>query len=112
MEPMRTFRAGEVVVYAKDKFSQKPGARARDVDPAPRGDFYRYTVDKYWIVAEVHGEELILVTPGGKAHRVARDDRHLRPLSLSERLRLRFLDRERLDALNESMRAHEAETPA
>lgn len=98
---MKPFREGEVVVYAKDKLSLSPGARARDVQPAPKGDFYRYTVDKYWIVAAVEGEELLLRTPGGKSHRVPIEDSHLRHMTLPERLRLRLFDRERLESLSE-----------
>lgn len=96
---MRSFKAGDVVVYEKEKHSTRPGPRARAVRPAARGEDYLYVVDKYWVVAEAHAEVLVLRTPKGKTHEVPTDDPHLRRPSLIEHIWLRFGERQRLAAL-------------
>ncbi|HBH52263.1 MAG TPA: hypothetical protein DDY91_10260 [Planctomycetaceae bacterium] len=95
---------GDWIVYCKTKFSQHPGERARNVEPATKGDEYCYTVDKYWVVESVSPTgQICLRTPGGKQHIVAADDPHLRRPSLWERIwyRSRFLSaRENATARN------------
>ena len=83
----RAYRINESVVYCLTKHSVRPGQRARLVDPAPRGDWYTYCVDKYWLVEDVLSDnELILRTRRGKRRRVRSDDPNLRRPSLWERL--------------------------
>jgi hypothetical protein len=94
------FRAHELVVYEKHKHGRRPGPRARDLRPAPRGDDYEYVVDKYWIVQEICPDaRLVLRTPGGKLHQVAPDDPNLRVIRWRERLWLAWRDRTRLESL-------------
>jgi hypothetical protein len=84
------FRPGEVVVYRKHKSSLHPGHRARDVQPAPHGDSYSYSVEKFWLVVAVQsGNTLVCRTRKGKLHAVAADDPNVRPLRWWEKLFLR-----------------------
>ena len=91
-------RAGDLVVFAKEKNSLSPGRRAKEVSPAAKGDEYSYIVEKYWLVKELLDDNrACLVTRRGKQHTVALDDPRLRRPNLWERwvLRDRFprLDR-------------------
>ncbi len=66
-------------MYQVDKHTTRPGPWAKDVHPAPKGDFYRYSVDKFWRVAAVlENGQLRLVTRRGTEHIVAHDDPRLR----------------------------------
>ncbi len=68
------FQRGDWVVYRKTKYSTQPGPRAQNVSPAPHGEKYAYTVDKYWVVADVLGDgQLVLHTRRGKEHTVSPD---------------------------------------
>ncbi len=81
----RHYRAGDRVVYTRDKCTSCPGPRAKNVDAAPKGELYQYQVDKFWRVAEVAiNGDLILKTRRGKSHRVQDDDPRLRKASLFE----------------------------
>jgi len=81
-------RPGDRVVYTKEKFGERPGPRAQDVHPAPRGDLYSYTVEKPWVVARrIDGDRLELRTRRGKRHVVDEDDRHLRLATWWDRIR-------------------------
>jgi hypothetical protein len=98
----RHFRERQLVVYQKHKHGKRPGPRARDVRPAPRGETYQYVVDKYWVVIGTRERgRLLLRTPGGKLHEVDEDDVHLRRPTWSEWLRLWLSSRERLRALRQ-----------
>jgi hypothetical protein len=73
------FRPGDVVVYRKQKSSVHPGPHARDIHPAPHGDFYSYAVDKFWrVVAVQPSKTLVVRTRRGKEHQIAADDPALR----------------------------------
>ena len=95
----KSFKKGQVVIFCKEKHSTRPGPRARNVRPAHRGDMYDYLVDKFWIVAGIEDDELVLRTPKGKIRRVSPEDPHLRKPRLTERMWLRWVSRERLSAL-------------
>jgi hypothetical protein len=69
---------GDWVIYRKTKFSTHPGPRAQNVLPAEHGDEYAYTVDKFWVVADVRqGGTLLLKTRRGKSHVVSQSDPNL-----------------------------------
>jgi hypothetical protein len=73
------FRVGDVVVYRKQKSSVHPGPHARDIQPAPRGDSYSYSIDKFWRVIAVQPPNILVVrTRRGKQHQIAADDPALR----------------------------------
>ena len=99
---MSAFQPGDIVVYAKEKHSTHPGPRARNVRPARRGEDYAYVVDKYWVVVSNDGERLELRTPGGKIHRIAPEDPHLRLATWRERIWLRLRASSRLHSLHRS----------
>jgi hypothetical protein len=81
------FRPGDVVVYHKQKNSLHPGAHARDIQPAPHGDSYSYTVDKFWRVVAVGPDDTIVVrTRRGKERTLAANDPNLRRVHWWERL--------------------------
>jgi hypothetical protein len=81
------YRPGDVVVYRKQKNSLRPGPHARDVQPAPRGDSYSYSVEKFWRVVAVRPDETLVVrTRKGKEHTVAANDPNLRRAHWWERV--------------------------
>jgi hypothetical protein len=83
------FGVGDIVVYRKRKVSASPGPRARGVAPAPRGDDYAYSVDKFWrVVAVEPGGTVVVTTRRGKRHTVAAGDPNLRHARWWERLLL------------------------
>jgi hypothetical protein len=89
------YQPGDWVVYCKTKFSARPGLRAKNVRPAPGGDDYCYTIDKYWVVSSVRADgSLVLRTRRGKEHVTTADDPLLRPARFWERwiYRRRFHD--------------------
>jgi hypothetical protein len=81
------FRPGDVVVYRKQKNSVHPGPHARDIQPAPHGGSYAYSVEKFWRVVAVRPDDtLVLRTRKGKQHTVAATDPNLRRAHWWERL--------------------------
>lgn len=81
------YHPGDWVIYRKAKFSTHPGPRAQNVNPARSGEKYSYTVDKFWVVAQVlAGGELLVQTRRGKAHRVSAGDPDLHRARWWERL--------------------------
>lgn len=73
------FQPGDQVIYRMTKHSTQPGPRARDINPADKGDSYSYVVDKFWVVADVLDDgRLILRTRRGKEHCVPPTDPQLR----------------------------------
>jgi hypothetical protein len=81
-----SYKVGDWVIYRVSKTSPRPGPRAQHVHPLPNGEAYSYTVDKYWIVAEIEDNgELLLRTRTGKEHHVSPTDRCLRKANLWER---------------------------
>jgi hypothetical protein len=80
-------RVGDVVVYRKQKSSVHPGPHARDIQPAVHGDFYSYSVDKFWRVVAVRPDNTLVVrTRKGKQHTVVVGDPSLRRAHWWERL--------------------------
>ena len=83
----RRYSAGDPVIYRKVKHSTSPGRRARSIDPAPRGEEYTYSVDKFWVVVEVRNDDhVLLVTRRGKQNLVQIEDPNLRPARWWEKL--------------------------
>ena len=83
----RNFRVGDFVIYRKQKESVTPGPRARNLHPTEHGDHYKYTVDKFWIVADVvNDDQLLLKTRTGKEHLVSIEDFLLRRPRFWERI--------------------------
>ena len=81
------FRPGDVVVYRKQKSSLHPGPHAKDIKPAAHGDFYSYSVEKFWRVVAVRPDDtLVVCTRKGKQHTVATGDPNLRRAHWWERL--------------------------
>lgn len=57
------------------------------MQPAPRGETYTYTVDKFWVVTAVQPDGTILVcTRRGRQNELAADDPALRKARWWERL--------------------------
>ena len=80
-------RAGDKVVFAKEKASLSPGPRAKEVSPAVKGDEYSYIVEKYWLVKELLPEERVcLITRRGKEHIISMHDPRLRRANVWERV--------------------------
>lgn len=87
-----SFAPGDHVVYIVQKFSPRPGPRAEQVYPLPRGEGYAYVVRKPWTVVRVINDRAIeVITNGGKHHVVSTDDPHLHKPGMREWLRLRFV---------------------
>jgi hypothetical protein len=81
------FRPGDVVVYRKQKSSVRPGAHAKEIQPAPHGDTYSYAVEKFWRVVAVQPDNTLVVrTRKRKQHTIAADDPNLRRAHWWERL--------------------------
>ncbi|EAQ79801.1 hypothetical protein [Blastopirellula marina] len=83
------FKPGDPVVYRKTKHTTHPGPRAHDIDPEPRGEFYTYDVDKYWVIEQIDQEAIVVRTRRGKTHAIRRDDTRLRAANWWERFFLR-----------------------
>jgi len=84
------FQVGDWVIYRKSKQSTQPGPRAEGIKPFEKGDGYAYTVDKYWVVAEVRDDgHLLLRTRRGKEHVIAPDDPALHKANWWQRWRRR-----------------------
>lgn len=82
------YKIGDPVVFRTTKYTARPGPRAEDIHPAPRGDNYTYHVDKFWVVAEVHNDgTLVVQTRRGKRHVIQADNPQLRHATRWERLR-------------------------
>ncbi len=86
----RDYQPGDWVLFRVTKFSSHPGPRAENIAPAPHGESYHYTVDKFWIVEGRSGDgKLILRTRRGKQHVVDASDLRLRKANIWERWRYR-----------------------
>ncbi|QDS90902.1 hypothetical protein EC9_51200 [Rosistilla ulvae] len=70
---------GDWVVYRKSKTGPQPGPRATQVHPSPKGEYYSYVVEKYWIVDQILSDgRLLLKTRRGKKHIIDSADPGLR----------------------------------
>lgn len=85
-----SFTRGDIVVYSRQKQSNSPGPRARDVSASAGGETYSYIVDKFWIVAEVGEQELKLLTRRGKEHTVDINDFRLKRPTFWQKLFLKY----------------------
>ena len=86
----RSFKAGDLVVFRRQKHTTHPGRRAQAVEATAHGDFYDYFVEKSWIVDNVQSDgRLLLKTRRGKTHVVDPGDENLRHATLWDRLRYR-----------------------
>ncbi len=102
------FKPGDCVIYRTEKYSIHPGPRAHGIYPTPCGDYYSYSVDKFWRVVAVQPDHTLLVcTRRGKQRTVAAHDPALRRARWWERL----LHRGRFPAL-EAVQARETQTLA
>jgi hypothetical protein len=81
------FHPDDVVIYRKHKNSLHPGPHATDIQPAPHGDTYSYSVEKFWLVVAVRPDNTVVVrTRKGKQHTMAASDPNLRRAHWWERL--------------------------
>ena len=81
------FRPDDVVVYRKQKSSLRPGPHAKGIQPAPHGDFYSYSVEKFWRVVAVQPDhELVVCTQTGKQHKLTANDPNLGRIHWWERM--------------------------
>ncbi len=81
------FAVGDRVIYTRDKYSNRPGPRAKNVSPTPHGETYMYQVDKFWVVSSLTSDgSLVLSTRRGKTHTVPMSDPRLRKANWWERL--------------------------
>ena len=82
------FKIGDPAVFRKQKTSEDPGPRARDIRPSKAGEDYTYFLDKLWVVEDILADgRLLVATRRGKRHLVDPDDPHLRRPNILERLR-------------------------
>ena len=82
-----SYSVGDRVIYRVVKYTTHPGPRAAHVAPAPQGDRYTYTVDKFWRVRETLPDgQLVLETRNGKTHVISPTDPSLRRPNWWERL--------------------------
>ena len=80
-------KAGNFVVYQKEKTSTHPSLRAENVFPARHGDTYSYVIRKFWKVLRVCEDETIEVeTRRGKRRTLTPGDHRLRKAGLWQRL--------------------------
>jgi len=90
------FRPGDYVIYRKQKCSVHPGRHAKDIYPAPYGDFYSYEVDKFWtVMAVLPNDQIVVCTRRGKQLTLGTGDPALRRAHWFER----FLFRHRFPVL-------------
>ena len=79
-------KAGNFVVYQKEKTSTHPSLRAENVFPSRHGDTYSYVIRKFWKVLRVSDDDTIEVeTRRGKRWILAYGDHRLRKAGLWQR---------------------------
>jgi hypothetical protein len=71
------FHPGDYVIFRADKHSPHPGPRARDVRPERFGEGYTYVVDKFWVVKQADGSQIVALTRTGKLHELDASDPRL-----------------------------------
>lgn len=87
------FCRGDLVIYRMTKYSTRPGPRATNVHPARYGDTYSYTVDKFWVVADILADgTVVALTRRGKKNHVRANDPMLKRANWLQKLlyRARF----------------------
>ncbi len=81
------YRIGDKVIYTREKYTTRPGPRAKNIVASPHGESYQYQVDKYWIVSDVRSDQsVVLSTRRGKSHVAQADDPRLRRATWLERI--------------------------
>ena len=84
------YQRGDPVIYRLSKTSTRPGHRAQSIRPARAGEDYFYVVEKFWVVADVRSDGmLVLRTRKGKDRVLSSDSPGLRHPNLWERWRYR-----------------------
>lgn len=80
-------KAGNFVVYQKEKTSTHPSLRAEKIFPSRHGDTYSYVIRKFWKVLRVSDDDTIEVeTRRGKRRVLAYGDHRLSKAGLWQRL--------------------------
>ena len=80
-------KAGNFIVYQKEKISAHPSPRAENVFPARHGDTYSYVIEKFWKVLRVFEDDSIEIgTRCGKRRILPQGDHRVRKAGLWERL--------------------------
>lgn len=87
LQSTRPYRVGEPVICRVFKRSLHPSPRAQHVRPEPAGEGYHYEIEKFWIVQEVRGNQLTLLTRRGKRRVVDANDPSLRHAGWWDRIR-------------------------
>jgi hypothetical protein len=83
-------KPGDCVVYRKQKVTAHPGRHARNIFPAPNGDYYTYFVKKFYrVLAVLAGHRIVVLTKRGRQHTLEAEDPALRRAHWWERLLLR-----------------------
>lgn len=72
-------KVGDRIVYSRQKYSESPGPRAKNVAPSAHGELYSYEVDKYWVVELISNGTMTCVTRKGKRHTIKISDPLARP---------------------------------
>ena len=99
------YQPGDRVIYRVQKFSPHPGPRAEGVYPCMHGEDYSYFVRKPWTVVQVTGNEIEVVTPGGKLHTLRADDPLLHRAGLLETAVLRLRWHKTFPRVSDAIRA-------
>ena len=87
---MARFSRGDVIVYAKQKWSASPGPRAQSVAASSAGELYSYVVRKFWVVVGYQQDGLLRVrTRRGKERLISEHDALVSRPSLIERVLMR-----------------------
>ncbi|MEX0321925.1 MAG: hypothetical protein AB3N63_07175 [Puniceicoccaceae bacterium] len=86
---MKTLEKNDWILYRKQVTSDKPGPRARDIQPSKRGDLYNYFVERIWQVVEVDADgTLVARGPKGKVHKLQQNDPRVHRIGWFKRLLL------------------------
>jgi hypothetical protein len=101
----KALQPGDHVIYRKTKHSERPGPRAINVHPTPKGEEYVYEVDKFWVVVQVRDNSIVLATRRGKQHVVDRNNPALRRPNWIER----WIYKDRFPSLEECLAVEAAQ---
>lgn len=82
---------GQLVIYRKKKHTTHPSGKAKNIQPTQRGEYYDYTVDKYWVVFEVTRNCIYCKTKNDKIVMVESGDPSLIKANLFYRIFKRYL---------------------
>ncbi len=86
----KTYNPGDPVVYQVTKHSSRPGGRAESISPSAHGDYYTYTIKKFWRVVRQTPEGSVVVrTRRGKQRILSPGDPSLHRVSWWERIAYR-----------------------